>query len=196
MSSHILEAKECFWGDGKGTIIITIKLCSWNKVRFTWKNSSREYLLSFGISPRVIAQLLWVQKVGSKFMVLHILIIFSCCWFAPLLKESSLQAKSVTNIQLSSICFCVYQGLPQKLFTSTTSTITFMLLSILLSILEHFSYHLDTWTLWCNYKIQTFSTLLYFSFPKDLSIACWLLILRNWVIAHLFFSSYSWLLKS
>lgn len=81
-----------------------------------------------GISPWSIALYCGSSKRRLKIHGFTYLIICSCWWFGPLLKEFSLQAKSITNIQPSSLCFCVYHGLPQKLFTFPTSTITFTLL--------------------------------------------------------------------
>lgn len=49
--------------------------------------------------------LLWGQKGASEFMVLNLLIISLCWCFVLLLMDSSLQTKTIINIQLSSPAF-------------------------------------------------------------------------------------------
>lgn len=50
---------------------------------------------------------------ASEFMVLNLLIISLCWCFVLLLKDSSLQTKTIINIQLSSLCFSAYHSLSQ-----------------------------------------------------------------------------------
>lgn len=107
------------------------KISLWNCVHETnsdlhekvYQNKKTVILWNFSL---INCSLLWGQKGASEFMVLNLLIISLCWCFVLLLKDSSLQTKTIINIQLSSLCFSAYHSLSQ--FTSIPSGITLMLL--------------------------------------------------------------------